>query len=89
MKDGMLILFCVNDCIILADSEAHIDSLIHYLENGKERYILTAEGSIDKFINISISKLDDNWYELTQPFLIEHIIEFIESERPTELNGKT
>ena len=57
-------------------------------KNGKEKYILTEEGSINKFLGISISKLDDNWYELAQSFLIERIIEFIESECPTELNGK-
>ena len=49
---------------------------------------MTEEGSINKFLGISISKLDDNQYELAQPFLIERIIELIESYRPTELNGK-
>ena len=49
---------------------------------------MTDEGSIDKFLGISISELDDNQYELAQPFLIEWFIEFIESECPTELNGK-
>ena len=43
---------------------------------------------IDKFLCISISKLDDNRYELVQPFLIKRIIEFIESKFPNELNGK-
>ena len=49
---------------------------------------MTEEGSIDKLLDISISKLDDNQYELAQPFLIERIVKFIENERPTELNGK-
>ena len=49
---------------------------------------MTEEGSIDKFPCISISKLDDSQYELAQPFLIERIIEFIEFEFRTELNGK-
>ena len=49
---------------------------------------MTEEGSIDKFLGISISKLDDNRYDLAQTLLIERIIEFIESECPTELNGK-
>ena len=48
------------------------------LKNGKNKYILPEEGSIDKFLSISISKLDDNRYELVQPLLIERIVEFIE-----------
>ena len=82
MKYGMLLLVQVDDCIILSDSEARIYVLIHYLKNGKDKYILTDEGSIDKFLGISISELDDNQYELAQPFLIERFIEFIESECP-------
>ena len=49
---------------------------------------MTEEGSIDKFLGISIYKLDDNLYELAHPFLIDQIIEFVESECPTKLNGK-
>ena len=75
MKYGMLLLVYVYDCIILANSEARIYVLIHSLKNGKQKYILTEEGSIDKFLVIIISKLYDNQYELTQPFLIERIIE--------------
>ena len=60
MKDGMLLIVYVDDCIIPADSEARIYVLIHYFKIGKEKYILTEEGSIDKFLGIGISKLDDN-----------------------------
>ena len=76
----MLLLVYAEDCIILADSEARIDALIHSFKNGKEKYILTEEGLIDKFLGISISKIYDNRYGLAQPFLIERIIELIESE---------
>ena len=86
MKCVMLLLVCGDDCLILDDSEARIDVLIHYLKNVKEKYILTGEESIDKFLGISISKLGDNRYELAQPFLIEQIVEFIASECPTEYN---
>ena len=54
MKYGVLLIVYVDDCIILAGSEARIDLLIHSLKYGKE------EGLIDKFLGISISKLDDN-----------------------------
>ena len=60
MKDGMLLLLYVDDCIILAESKAHIDVLILYFKNGKEKYILTEKSSIDKFLSISISKIYEN-----------------------------
>ena len=69
MRNGMLLLVHVEDCIIMSDSEARIYVLIHSFKNGKEKYISTEEGSIDKFFAMSISKLDDNLYELVQPFL--------------------
>ena len=77
MKEGMLLLVYIDDCIILAESEARIDVLIHYFKNLKEKYILTEEDLIDKFLGMSISNLDDNQYELAQPFLIERITELI------------
>ena len=58
----MLPLIYVDDCIVIADSEARIDVLIHSLKNVKEKYILTEEGSIDKFLGMSISNLNDNQY---------------------------
>ncbi len=48
-----------------------INHLIHSLQHGKEQYILTKEGTLDKFLGINITKLDDNCFKLTQPFLIE------------------
>ena len=70
MKDGMLLLIYVDYWIILSDSEAHIDVVIHSLKTGKERDILIEEGSIDILLGIGISKLDENRYELAQLFII-------------------
>ena len=89
MKDGMLLLVYGDDFIIIAESEVRIDVLIRSIKNGKEKYILSEEGSIHKFLSICISKLDDNKYELEQPLLIGRIVEFIEGERPTELNDQS
>ena len=89
MKYGMILLVYVDDCIILAESEVQIDVLIHSLIFfGTEKYIWTEEGSIDKFLGISIFKLNDNQYYLGEPLLIERIIEFIAGECSTELNSK-
>ncbi|MCP4094802.1 MAG: hypothetical protein GY748_01030 [Planctomycetaceae bacterium] len=83
MKDGMIMFVYVDDCIIISDSIARIDVLIHSLMNGPEKFVLTDEGTLDKFLGINISKLDDGRYEFTQPFLIDRIIKFINTEYPT------
>ena len=88
MKDGMIMLVYVDDCIIIGDSIARIDVLIHSLMNGPEKFVLTDEGTLEKFLGVNISRLDDGRYEFTQPFLIERIIKFIKTEYPTELTGR-
>ncbi len=86
MKDGMILIVYVNDCIIIADNEMKINYLIHTLRNGPEQYILTKEGTLDKFLGINITKLNNVRSELAQPFLIKRIIKFIESECETDVN---
>ena len=88
MKDGIIVLVYVDDCIIVGDSMARIDVLIHSLQNGPENFVLTEEGTIDKFLGINIIKRDDGTFELSQPFLIERIVNFIKTEYESELNGK-
>ena len=51
----MVLLVYVDDCIIIADYETRIYVLIHSLKKGKDKYILTEEISIDKFLGIGIS----------------------------------
>ncbi len=89
MKNGMILLVYVDDCIIIGDSMMRIDHLIHSLQHGEEQYILTEEGTLDKFLGINITKLDDNRFELSQPFLIERIIQFVKSECESEVNTKS
>ncbi len=64
----MIVLVYVNDCIIVSDSQARINMLVHSLKNGKEKFILTKEDTIDKFLGISITQLDEKRFELSQPF---------------------
>lgn len=54
-----------------------IDELIESLMNGPEKFILTDEGSIDKFLGIDIKHLEGTRFELTQPFLIKRFINLL------------
>jgi hypothetical protein len=74
---GCIVLTYVDDCIIVGDKMDRIESLITSLHDGKENFVLQDEGSIDKYLGVSITQLDDASFELTQPFLIERISIFL------------
>ena len=48
---------------------------IQSLAEGQEKFELTDEGSIDKYLGVDITKLSDGSYELKQPYLIKRIID--------------
>ena len=55
-----------------------IDGLIYSLQHGDEKYILTDEGEVDKYLGVDIPKLDNGKMELRQPFLIERCLKAME-----------
>ena len=54
-----------------------VDSVIDSLQTGSEDFELTDEGSIDKYLGVKIDDIDENSFEMSQPFLIRRIIEFL------------
>jgi hypothetical protein len=77
MKKDMIILTYVNDCIIIGTSMKSIDAFIQSMQHGKENFILTDEGDVNKFLGIEIVQHDLNPFELVQPFLIDRILQFL------------
>jgi hypothetical protein len=77
LKDGMIILTYVDDCIIVGTSMKSIDRLIESMQKGPEGFILTDEGDIDKFLGIEIRHLEQNKFEIAQPFLIDRIVRLL------------
>ena len=55
-KDNGIVLIYVDDCILLSRNKSVIDNFISSLKNGKEKYILTDEGDIDKYLGVYIVK---------------------------------
>jgi hypothetical protein len=88
MKKGLIVLVYVDDCIIISDNKLKIQHMVHSLSNGPEKFILTQEGSLDKFLGIDIKGLGTDKYELSQPFLIERLIKFVEDGIEFDLNEK-
>lgn len=75
LKRGMAVLTYVDDCIIIGESMTDIDNFIQSLATGDENFTLTDEGSIDKFLGIEITDRGNGTFEMSQPFLIQRIID--------------
>jgi hypothetical protein len=80
MKDGMVILVYVNDCIIVGKDMGEINKFVRSMQQGTENFVLTDEGSIDKFLGIEIKRLGKQEFEISQPFLIDHILALLQLE---------
>ena len=54
-----------------------IDSFVESMKTGKENFVPTDEGDINKFLGIEITQLDDNRFKVSQPFLIDRVVRFL------------
>ena len=75
--NGMIVLTYVDDCIIVVPSMQKIDAFVKSMEVGPKLFMLTDEGDIDKFLEIEIDHLDEKIFKISQPFLIDRIISFL------------
>ncbi len=56
---------------------ADVDAVISLLHVGDEKFQLLDQGSIDKYLGLMIRDIDSNTFEMSQPFLIQKILEFL------------
>ncbi len=56
---------------------ADVDAIISLLHIGNEKFQLIDQGSIDKYLGLMIRNIDSNSSEMSQPFLICLILEFL------------
>jgi hypothetical protein len=83
MKEGMMLLVYVDDCIIVGLDMTKIEKFVVSMQNGPENFILTDEGNIDKFLGLEIKRLGLKEFEISQPFLIDCIITFLRLQSNT------
>ena len=88
LKPGIIVLVYVDDCIIVSDNKLKIQHFVHSLKTGPEQFVLTEEGTLDKFLGINIQPAGPGKYELSQPFLIERLVNFVEDGVQLDLNAK-
>jgi hypothetical protein len=75
LKGSDIIILYVDDCIIMSQTKAKADALFTELE--RRKYKLTDEGTMEAYLGIKIDHNDDGSYRMSQPLLIERIINFI------------
>ncbi len=77
LKNIMVLLTYVDDCVIISPSKVSIDCLILLMQAGPQKFKLTNKGDVNKFLGIKITKLDNNSFKLSQPFLIDLILSIL------------
>ena len=75
IKGSNIIILYVDDCIIMLLTKAEADRLFDELE--QRGYTLTEEGTIEDYLGIMIDHNDNGSFCISQPFLIERIINSI------------
>ena len=81
LREGLAVLTYVDDCILVSTSQKAIDDLVESLQNGEEKFLLTDEGDIDKFLGIELKHNKDGSFEMTQPHLTDRIIKLLGLEK--------
>jgi hypothetical protein len=61
-----------------------VNSVISLLKDGSENFDLVDQGSINKYLGLLIQDINSTMFEMSQPFLIWRIIDFLSLEE-----GKT
>ena len=79
-RSGMMVLTYVDDCIIIGNDMKDINDFVYSMQHGKEKFVLTDEGDIDKFLGIEITHRENGEFEMSQPFLIDRILKFLQLE---------
>ena len=75
----------------LGKDMGEIDEFVQSMQQGSENFVLTDEGSIDKFLGIEIKRLGKQEFEISQPFLIDRILALLQLEHhgfETDSNDK-
>ena len=94
LRDNLIVLCYVDDCILLSPKKEIIDEFLVSLKHGPEQFIFTDEGDIERYLGVEVTRLDDDsGFKMTQPFLIERILQAAEidtkitNDRPTPVVG--
>ena len=84
ISKDMVVLVYVDDCILISKNEASIDSFVKSMKNGPENFVFTTEGTMESYLGVNIERLPEKrGFILSQPFLIDRIIEAVNFDSAT------
>jgi len=76
ISEKVIVLVYVDDVIIISKDALAIEEFVKSLKDGPENFDFTHEGSFEAYLGVEISQLPDKkGFQLSQPFLIERIIQ--------------
>ena len=70
-----IIILYVDDCVIISRTKKQTEAIYKQLEDRK--FKVTDEGTMEEYLGIQIDSKKDGTFRMSQPFLIERIINFI------------
>ena len=72
LREDAVVLVYVDDMIALSKDKSVLEDLVKNLKS--KNFILTDEGSLDKYLGVDVKRKKDGGLELVQPYLIERIL---------------
>jgi len=84
-KDCIVLLY-VDDMIAMSKDDKVLNTLVENLK--RKNYILTDEGSLTKYLGVDVKYKANGNFELTQPFLIQRIIDLLGVEGESVYNTR-
>ena len=84
-KDSVILAY-VDDMIALSKDKEVLNKLVANLK--EKEFILTDEGSLEKYLGVDVKKKKDGSLELVQPFLIERILALLGMNEDAVHNSK-
>ena len=75
IQNSNIIILYVDDCVIISKTKQDADKVFEELE--KRKFKLTDEGTMEEYLGIQIDHNNDGSYRMSQPFLVDRIINFI------------
>ena len=84
----MIILVYVDDCILISKKAFVIQNFISSLKAGTEDFVFTEEGTMNSYLGVDIySFLDKKGFTLSQPLLIDRVIQALNFDPKTTMSA--
>ena len=74
-RKSIIFLVYIDDCIVFGQNDKAIDEVVNDLRLSSKNFTLDDQGEVGDFLGIHIQTLDDGSIVLTQPQLIDSIIQ--------------